>query len=87
MRYAFRRVNADEVALKMVKSKVNFLSKNQFPVPASGEMLPQGELVQAVKDASTGLSYRTRVRRWKHPDAERKGYRFFGIAYFWSVSI
>lgn len=86
MRYAFRRVNADEVALRMVKSKVNFLSKNQFPVPASGEMLPQGELVQAEKDASTGLSDQME-RRWKHPDAERKGYRFFGIAYFRSVSI
>lgn len=83
----FRRVNADEVALRVVKCEVNFLSKNQFPVPASGEMLPQGELVQAVKDASAGLSHWTRVRRWKHPDAERKGYSFFGIAYFWSASI
>lgn len=27
MRYAFRRVNADEVALRMAESKVNFLSK------------------------------------------------------------
>lgn len=27
----FRRVNADEVALRMVKSKVNFLSKKTVP--------------------------------------------------------
>lgn len=86
-RCAFRRVNADEVAPRMVKSKVNFLSENQSPAPASGEALPRGELVQAVKDASTGLSDWTRARRWKHPDAERKGYRFFGIAYFWSAPI
>lgn len=55
MRDAFRRVNADEVALRMVKSEVSLLSQNQFPVPASGEMLPQEELVQAVEAANTGL--------------------------------
>lgn len=44
----FRRVNADEVALRMVRSGVNFLSKNRFPVPAGGGTLPQGELVQAL---------------------------------------
>lgn len=87
MRDAFRRANADEVALRMDKSGVSFLSKKQFSLPASGEMLPQEVLVQAVEDANTGLSEHIKVRKWKHPDTERKEQRFFGIAYFWRGSI
>lgn len=87
MRDAFRRANADEVALRMAKSEVSFLPKKQLSLPASGEMLPQEVLVQAVEDANTGLSEHTKVRRWKHPDVERKGHSFFGIACFWHGSI
>lgn len=82
----FRRVNADEVALRMVKSKVNFLSKRTVPCTHQRGNVDSRRAVQAVKDTSTGLSDRTRVRRWKRPDVERKGFSFFGIVCFWSAS-
>lgn len=57
MRYTFRRINTDEVALKVIASGVDFLSQNQCPVPAGRGALPQGELGQVVVvNTSTSLS-------------------------------
>lgn len=59
MRYTFRRINTDEVALKVIASGVDFLSQNQCPVPAGRGALPQGELGQVVvANTSTSLSNR-----------------------------
>lgn len=58
MRYTFRRINTDEVALKVITSRVDFLSPNQCPVPAGRGALPQGELGQAMENTSTSLSDR-----------------------------
>lgn len=48
MKYVFRRVNADEVALRMVKSKVNFLSQKNGSL-----YLPEGKC--CLKESCLGL--------------------------------